>query len=501
MKRSRLLISGIVLLALIITIPLIFFFYQRQQPADTVMIDPGNSIGTVPNEFPGLGMEPSSVCTLMSLDQQGPRLSNIFKNLGPSILRFGGDAVETTGWSSRGTAECSYSFTMISGASIDGVFSFARRTGLRVIWPVDLRDKDPAVYSDEAAYAVTSGGRTLAALEIGNEPDLYGWDYSQYRTQWEAYVKAIKSKAPNAPISGPALCCEDSWFTNFLNDDSSKIMLATQHIYPLTSGTISDIMAPDLMNTTMERIDTYVQAAKAKNLSLQIDETDPFVDVTTPAGHQFASSLWVADYMLSAAEHGAEGVNVFGQLPIDQESPLNSDGSPRATYYGALFFHNAAPGHSTILKPQFHSSLNVVTHATLGTDGKLRVAFINKDQKNATIRINTTRTYSNASAIRLNAPSITAISGITLGGASVASDGTWSPQTTESVRVNGALSSIEVPAYSAVIVTYQNGESGNASTSLGEIQNLYCNDANSCPIPMPAATTTTLEVSWKRTRS
>jgi hypothetical protein len=458
MKRSRLFIYSIILLVFMLIISLIVFFYQQRQPpvatTNTVIINPATSMGTIPREFPGLGLEPFSICTLESLDKKGPELVNIFKNLGPAILRFGGNTVESTGWSSRGISSCSYKFTMLNKTSIDDVFSFARKTGVRVIWPVDLRDQDPAVYSDEAAYAVTSGGQTLAALEIGNEPDLYGWDYSKYRTQWEAYVKAIEAKSPKAPISGPALCCNDSWFANFLNDESSKIMLATQHIYPLQSGSISDLMDPALMSDTMAKIDHLVQAAKAKNLSLQIDETDPFADVTASAGYQFASSLWVADYMLSAAEHGVVGVNVFGQLPPDPESPLNSDGSPRATYYGALFFHNAAPGDSTILKPQISSSLNIAAHATLGTDGKLRVALINKDQKDAIIQIKITQPYSHASAIRLTAPSVTSTSKIMLGGASVASDGTWSPRTVEPVNVNRAMSSINVPANSAVIVTY-----------------------------------------------
>jgi hypothetical protein len=460
MKRSRLFIFGMFLLVFILIIPLIIFLYRKPQivaaNAIQVLIDPSTSLGTIPREFPGLGMEPFSVCALTSLDKQGPKLANMFKNLGPAILRFGGDTVENTGWSPGGTASCSYGRTMLNRTSIDGIFSFARRAGLRIIWPVNLRDQDPVTYSNEAAYVVASGGQTLAALEIGNEPDLYGWNYSKYRSEWEAYVRAIIKKSPHAPISGPALCCNNSWFSDFINDDSSRVVLATQHIYPLTSGTISDMMDPDLMNNTMEKIDNFVQAAKSKNLSLQLDETDPFSDVTVPAGHQFASSLWVADYMLSAAEHGVVGVNIFGQLPPDRESPLNQDGSPRGTYYGALFFHNAAPGDSKILKTQMNSSANVAVHATLGRDNKLRVSLINKDQKNVIIQINTTQTYLKASTMRLSAPSITSTSGITLAGTAVAPDGTWSPKTPLLGNINGALSSINVPADSAVIVTYQN---------------------------------------------
>jgi hypothetical protein len=512
MKRSHLLIPGIILLVLFIAVPLIIFFYQPQQPvaANTIQvtINPAITIGTISPDFPGLGLEPSSVCAMLSLDQQGPKLSNMFKNLGPAILRFGGDTVENTYWSPTGTASCSYDNTTLNRASINDIFSFARKSGLRIIWPVNLKDEDPATYSDEAAYAVASGGHTLAALEIGNEPDLYGWSYGRYSYEWERYAKAIKAKSPNAPLSGPALCCDNSWFTDFLNDDSSRIMLATQHIYPLTSGTIKDMMDPSLMRETMTNIDHLVQAAKAKHLALQIDETDPFTNVDVAGGYNFASSLWTADYMLSAAEHGVVGVNIFGQLPPDQESPLNQDGSPRGTYYGALFFHNAAPGNSKILKPQISSSANVTAHAMLGTDGKLRVSLINKEQKKVTVQINTTQTYMSASVMQLRAPSITATSGIKLAGAAVSSNGTWSPLTTNLVKINNDRSSIDVPADSAVIIAYQNGNSGitpmssvtqnSRSNSPYEITAFYCSGSNNCPATVPTQPIALFEASSKK---
>jgi hypothetical protein len=112
MKRSRLFIYSIILLVFMLIISLIVFFYQQRQPpvatTNTVIINPATSMGTIPREFPGLGLEPFSICTLESLDKKGPELVNIFKNLGPAILRFGGNTVESTGWSSRGISSCSY---------------------------------------------------------------------------------------------------------------------------------------------------------------------------------------------------------------------------------------------------------------------------------------------------------------------------------------------------------------------------------------------------------
>lgn len=466
-------ISVLVLLLLLVIISLTVFISQKPREipreipwpatgaAAQVTVNPASPGLTIPDEFPGIGLEPFSVCALVSLDRQGPTLANLFKNLGPAILRFGGSTVENTYWAPTGTSTCSYEHTVLNKTAIDNVFAFAKKAGVRVIWPVNLEIRDPATYADEAAYAYTVGGSSLYALEIGNEPDLFGWSYDTFRSEWEAYANAIKARVPNAPLSGPAICCTDSWFLNFMDDDSSKIMVATQHIYPLHTGSITDMMRPALMSDTMHRIDTLVQAAKAKKLSLQIDETDPFVEVHIPPAFSFSASLWVADYALSSVEQGVGGINVFGQIPPDPESPINADGSPRPTYYGLLFFHNAAPGNSKIVPININTSMNITAHATLGTDGKLRVALINKDQSHsATLQINTGLPYTKASVLRMTAPSMSSTSGITFGGAAVAANGTWSPQTVASVAVDGANSSIHLPAASAVVITYENSTPG-----------------------------------------
>jgi hypothetical protein len=462
-------ISLLFLLLLLVAISLAVFIRQKPQEIPRhaagataqVTVNTARPGLTIPDDFPGMGLEPFSICALVSLDRQGPTLANLFKNLGPAILRFGGSTVENTYWVPAGTSSCSYDHTVLNKTTIDNVFAFAKKAGVRVIWPVNLEIRDPATYADEAAYAYTVGGPSLYALEIGNEPDLFGWSYDTFRSEWEAYANAIKARVPNAPLSGPATCCTDSWFLNFMNDDSSKIMVATQHIYPLHTGSITDMMRPALMRNTMHRIDTLVQAAKAKNLSLQIDETDPFVEVHIPPAFSFSASLWVADYALSSAGQGVGGINVFGQIPPDPESPINADGGPRATYYGLLFFHHAAPGESKMVPITINTPMNITAYATLGTDGKLRVALINKDQSDsATLQINTGLAYTKASALRMTAPSMSSTSGITFGGAAVAANGTWSPHTVEAVAVNGANSSIHLPPASAVVITYENSTTG-----------------------------------------
>ena len=60
----------------------------------------------IPPRFDGLGFELSDACDIVSVGKQNSALSNLFANLGPAILRFGGNSVEDTYWSPTGTPSC-----------------------------------------------------------------------------------------------------------------------------------------------------------------------------------------------------------------------------------------------------------------------------------------------------------------------------------------------------------------------------------------------------------
>src|SRR5262249_51767788 len=162
----------------------------------------------------------------------------------------------------------------------------------------------------------------------------------------------------------------------------------------------------------------------AKQLPLQIDETNSVAgNPPSSVGNTFVETLWSADYMFFAAEHGVAGVNLFGQLPPDGTSEFDVDGIPRPLYYGQLLFHYAA-SNGRVVQTTISTSMNVSAHGIMGADGKLRVAIFNKEvTEAATLHINNTGPYTRATVLHLMAPGVTATSGITFGGSAVGPDG------------------------------------------------------------------------------
>ncbi len=437
----------------------------HQQAAGTnvqVTVDPASNGSVIPTGFIGVSSEPAdSPCEQLVLDNQNPTLAeNMFKNLGPTTFRFGGDSVEGDSWSTSGNGSCSWSGTVQTPAMVDATVTLLKKVGWRFIWGVNLKNGNPSNDAANAAYVAKSAGSTLIGIEIGNEPNLYGWSYSQYQTKWEAVAAAIQAAGTNIPIVGPAGtdCCSD-FYTPFINAESSKIVMGTDHYYPTAnSTTFQQLLSPSLMQGTIQSLQPRMQLTHAKNLPYQLGETNAVANVP-PAniGDAFGVSLWLLDYAMSLAKMGASGMNVHGWSG-DATSIFYSNNTPRPNYYGMLAFHYAAPD-GTMLPIQISTGgVNITAYGIRNTNGNLQVVLINKDlSQSASVQINTTQSFGHASDIRLQASSVNATTGITLGGSAVASDGSWNPSTIEPVSVTGANSSITVPAASAAIVTYTNG--------------------------------------------
>ncbi len=440
-------------------------------------IRPGRPGFAVPPDFLGFSYE-APVLAGDYFDVRNATLANLLANLGAGVLRFGGNSVEFTYWSREGKVEMPKARAVLTPQDLDRLFAFSRQTKWRVILGLNLGHYDPQMAADEAAYAVERGGSNLMALEIGNEPDLFmhngqrpsTWGYNDFRREFEAYVQAIRSRSPDAPISGPTACCKAGleWFPQFLDDEGTQLVMANFHNYPMSASqtlspssprypTIERMLSPELMSGVAKEMRQLAGEAHAHHLPLRMAE----VNSASSGGKNgvsnvFAAALWGADYAFTLAEQGAVGLNFHGGFRCGGYTPLcisRGTYAAQPLYYGMLLFHAATPGR--LVPVRVRTKVNVSAYGVLAGDGVLHLVLINKDaRRSVSVEISGADSYSNARVLRLVAPSLSSETGITFGGNPVEPTGAWAPSSAEKIERQDRGFSLHLPAASAAVVIF-----------------------------------------------
>src|SRR5207253_678611 len=132
--------------------------------------------------------------------------------------------------------------------------ALARAVPLAVTLDLNLAAHNPemaAALASEAQKALPA--RSLDALEVGNEPDLYswliGWNWNPANLTWGAtyspqtyasdfatYAAALSSATPDVPVAGPVLANMGAdWYQTLLANDPSSVGLLTGHRYPFNA--------------------------------------------------------------------------------------------------------------------------------------------------------------------------------------------------------------------------------------------------------------------------
>ena len=440
----------------------------------------------IPEDFLGFSFE-KKMLSIEAFHPGNAELINLFTNLGGGVLRVGANEGDSTFWSRTEmkppAKQKSLGYSLkpltIGPPSLDNLYAFARRSGWRVIHGLNLGTGDPVMAADESAYALQVGGPLVLALEIGNEPNLYRsksaqaglrpakYNYAQYRQEIESYHHEILSKLPRAPLAGPATTRFCNWLPEFVRDFKTQIVLVTSHGYALSGNETNQqsVWFPSVENLLRPQKDKEevwlpkLEAAKAAGVPFRLDEYNTCTSGgTRGVSDVFASALWNLDFMLEIAGHGAAGVNVHGgfgaKAGYSAFSYRDNHYIANPIYYSMLLFHQAALGR--VVPVECQTSANIVAHAVLGGDHKLRVVLINKDLTQPVVAsIASVSPRAKAEVIRLSAPSVTSTEGVTLAGSAVAKDGTWTPQPGGKVAcVNGRFE-VSLPVASAALLTIE----------------------------------------------
>ncbi len=193
------------------------------------------SAGILPSAFAGLSYGKTSLFEHPYLfSGSNSNLIQLFKLLGPSVLRIGGNTEDQSVWTANGAGQ---TVGQIAPADVDALAAFLAATGWQCIYGINLGGTGPVPYlngstpavttaalaADEAAYVYSKLGSSLVGFEIGNEPDQYDtkyysgatWNLSAYESLWSQFRAAIVARTPAAAslLTGPASASHPSTWT------------------------------------------------------------------------------------------------------------------------------------------------------------------------------------------------------------------------------------------------------------------------------------------------
>jgi len=418
----------------------------------TVTVSAASS-GTVNSGFAGFSYEKDRVGAGM-FDASDTNLVNLFRLLGPSVLRIGGNLVDIVNWNPSGAGGSS---TAVAPADVTKLAAFVKATGWKVLYGINLKTNTAANAASEAQFAAKALGSSLMAFEIGNEPNFYKTE-PQYETSYNSFVKAIKAKVPNAVFDGPGQGDSTSWVSAFgSHEKSNSLQILSTHLYigNAATGTIAAMLA----STASGRLPTTFAAMRSAQTANKIPqwrmtETNSFFHGGTAGVSDVeAASLWSLNYLFGLASHGASGANFHGgtstQFPLAYSPIVYSGLAPtgvQGVYYGELLW--VLGGTGTLHAATVAGGSNVTAWG-IGNN-----VFVNNESTSPiTATVTLTATASKASEYVLTAPSLTS-KAVTIAGSSVGVSAAFHPVPT-SVAVTGQKVVITVPADSAALVVNQ----------------------------------------------
>lgn len=397
------------------------------------------------------------------------------------VLRFGGVSTDLiSAWSPSGVAPASWAHIRITRRDLAALAALARATGWRVILSVDLGHFDARGAAAEAAAARSLLGQSLAAIEIGNEPDKYvgkglragGWNLQEYLAQARAYRRAIAAAAPGVPIAGPdpsSGTAPLAWLRAAAGLGGEAPALLTDHFYPTSScgfkPTVGELMSAGTRAIGRRMVAQLAAIQRSTGRPVLLDETNDISCRGEPGvSDSFASALWAVDFIARGMASGLAGM-YFHDLPSEPHAYSPLAALSRSQLAGGRL-HANPEWYALLLAGQLRGSRPVRANAG-GAQGlgawafvdaskRLRLALVDFDppgSKPLLVRIAGQAALSRGSALRLLAPSAAALNGVSLGKAQVVAGRFSATPRAEPVRVRGALATVVLPPSSAALVT------------------------------------------------
>jgi len=459
----------------------------------TVLTVGGPATGrSIPAGFLGLSLEYFAIPAYAGTDASAinPVFVRLIRNLAggqPPELRIGGDTTDRTWWPVPNTPTPAGVTYALTPDWLAVTKALATATGARLTLGINLEADSATVAAAEADRLVAGVGRgAIKALELGNEPELYGqftwgrsgrpgrpktYDFAHFSRNFTRIARAL----PRIPLAGPATG-GPRWFkdvSRFLAEHRD-VAVATVHRYALEScyvtrrqpsyPTISHLLSNGSTQALADSVASAVQQAHARHVPVRVDEINTVSCGWDPAvGRSFASALWSLQTLFDLAGEGVDGVNVHtfpgATYALFRFRHVNGQwhGVVMPEYYGLQLFAQAAPPGSRLLSVSRTGDRQLRAYATRAPRGTLRVVVINEGRGARVIAVRARRAAGTGTLELLTAPSIRARRGVTLGGQSYGTSTTTGllagPQRTRTVARRHGEYELRVPPASVALLT------------------------------------------------
>ena len=377
----------------------------------------------VPAQSAGLSVEWDAVTAYRT-----PAFPRLLRRLAresgsPVHLRIGGNSSDQSWWNPDGEPRPRTVLFDITPRTLDDLAWIVQRSGARVTLGVNLALNDPAravAFARAAQRRLPRG--SLAALEIGNEPDLYAserefdvgrlrlrrlrkrdtYGPAEYERELRGYVDALSSGLDPAPpliVGGfadgeliPAL-------SRLVGREAGRVGGLSTHLYALRrcedptppAELIERLGDPETTRAMVDRAGPMLELGRRHGLPVRITELNSAVCGGVPGvSDTFAATLWLADALFELTRAGAAGSDVHG-FPGAFYTPVDVRGRravPRPPYSGMLLYHRAAPRGSRLLPVQLDDAPESVrAWATLDRRGRARVLLTSTEELGDPVRV------------------------------------------------------------------------------------------------------------------
>lgn len=378
-------------------------------------------------------------------------LERLIRNLAPGqrpVLRLGGDSTDWSWWPVPRTTRPRIIRYVVTSRWLAIAHALATAVDARLILGVNLElDSARAAAAESRAMVGGIGRAWIQALELGNEPELYGHlpskgsgrspppaphvSFGNYLKEYSNVSRSLPAVALAGPSTGSATWMEHT--RRFL-DHEPRAQLLTLHRYPLAHCrpqhiiTLAQLLTSAATTGLADGIASYVSMAHDHGRQIRVDEMNA-VSCGGQAGvsNTFGAALWALQALFEMARIGVDGVNIHSRPSSGELFAMSKENGAwqaavRPEYYGLMLFAQAAPAGSRLLRVQPARGGSVRAWATAGPDGRIRILAVNiSSQISRTVTARVAAAIGSATVERLQAPSLSATSDITLGGQSFGS--------------------------------------------------------------------------------